>query len=69
MKRIWETLTPYRDLSQTPEEIADQAVDAIRAGRFSVFPFAPSIGAVRERFEAVLDGRALGLYVPDPTTS
>jgi len=69
MKRIWGTLTPYRDLSQTPEEIADQAVDAVRDGRFSVFPFAPSRDAVRERFEAVLDGRALGLYVPDPTTS
>jgi NAD(P)-dependent dehydrogenase (short-subunit alcohol dehydrogenase family) len=66
MKRIWSTLTPYRDLSQTPAEIADQAVDAVRDGRFSVFPFAPSRDAVRERFEAVLDGRSLGLYVPDP---
>jgi NAD(P)-dependent dehydrogenase (short-subunit alcohol dehydrogenase family) len=68
-KRIWSTLTPYRDLSQTPEEIADHAVDAVRDGRFSVFPFAPSRDAVRERFEAVLDGRTLGLYVPDPTAS
>jgi hypothetical protein len=41
----------------------------VRDGRFSVFPFAPSRAAVRERFEAVLDGRSLGLYVPDPTTS
>ena len=67
LRRIWATLTPYRDLSQAPEEIADLAVDAVRDGRFSVFPFTPSVAAVRERFEAVLDGRALGLYVPDPT--
>jgi NAD(P)-dependent dehydrogenase (short-subunit alcohol dehydrogenase family) len=65
MRRIWSTLSPYRDLSQTPEEIADRAVDAVVAGRFSVFPFAPSTAAVRARFEAVLEGRSLGLYVPD----
>jgi NAD(P)-dependent dehydrogenase (short-subunit alcohol dehydrogenase family) len=69
MRRIWTALAPTRGLSQQPEEIADLAVDAVRAGRFSVFPFAPSRDAVRERFEAVLDGRSLGLYVPDPTTS
>ena len=69
MKRIWGALTPTRGLSQAPEEIADQAIDAVRDGRFSVFPFAPSRDAVRERFEAVLDGRSLGLYVPDPTAS
>jgi NAD(P)-dependent dehydrogenase (short-subunit alcohol dehydrogenase family) len=67
LQRIWATLTPYRDLSQTPEEVADLAVDAVRDGRFSVFPFEPSVAAVRARFEAVLDGRPLGLYVPDPT--
>jgi NAD(P)-dependent dehydrogenase (short-subunit alcohol dehydrogenase family) len=69
MKRIWDALTPTRGLSQAPEDIADQAIDAVRHGRFSVFPFAPSRDAVRERFEAVLDGRSLGLYVPDPTVS
>jgi NAD(P)-dependent dehydrogenase (short-subunit alcohol dehydrogenase family) len=66
MRRIWATLAPTRHLSQAPEEIADQAIDAVVTGRFSVFPFGPSVAAVRDRFEAVLDGRALGLYLPDP---
>ena len=65
MQRIWAALAPTRWLSQTADEIADQLVDAIRDGRFSVFPFAPSVAAVRDRFEAVLDGRPLGLYVPN----
>jgi CobQ-like glutamine amidotransferase family enzyme/NAD(P)-dependent dehydrogenase (short-subunit alcohol dehydrogenase family) len=66
MRRIWSTLAPTRHLAQTPEQVADLAVDAVVAGRFSVFPFGPSVAAVRDRFEAVLDGRALGLYLPDP---
>jgi NAD(P)-dependent dehydrogenase (short-subunit alcohol dehydrogenase family) len=64
MQAVWRKLATYRDIAQPPEEVATQTLDAVKAGRFSVFPFAPAIDAVRARFETVLAGDVLGLYQP-----
>ncbi len=64
MQALWGKLAAYREIAQTADEVAAQTVDAVKADRFSVFPFPPSIDAVRARFEAVLGGDVLGLYQP-----
>lgn len=51
--------------TQQPDAVAALALDAIAAGRFSVFPYEPSIEAVRRRIDTVLDGGVPGFYLPD----
>lgn len=64
MQALWGKLAGYREIAQTADDVAAQTVDAVKADRFSVFPFPPSMDAVRARFEAVLAGEVLGLYQP-----
>jgi NAD(P)-dependent dehydrogenase (short-subunit alcohol dehydrogenase family) len=64
MRSISARLGGIMDTAQQPDTIAAMAIDAVKTGRFSVFPYAPSRDAVRERFERVLDGEVMGFYLP-----
>ena len=64
MRHVGARLAGVKDTSQTPDVVATMALDAIAQDRFSVFPFEPSKAAIRERFETVLDGEVMGMYLP-----
>lgn len=65
MRSVSARLGGIMDTAQQPDTIASMAIDAVKSGRFSVFPYEPSKAAVRERFERVLDGEIMGFYLPD----
>ncbi len=64
MRHVGERLAAVKDTSQEPELVAAMALDAVAHDRFSVFPFEPSKAAIRARFETVLDGDVMGMYLP-----
>ena len=64
MRSVSKRLGGIMDTAQQPDTIASMAIDAVKSGRFSVFPYEPSKAAVRERFERVLDGEVMGFYLP-----
>jgi hypothetical protein len=53
-----------KDVALTAVEVADIVVDAVKAGRFAVFPYEPSRDALQARVDKLLDGDVLGLYLP-----
>ena len=64
MQQVAGRLGSWSDTTQGPEEIADLALAAIRVGRFAVFPYAPSMDAVRRRIDTILDGGVMEFYLP-----
>jgi hypothetical protein len=64
MRSIGSRLAGVKNTAQDAPTVAALALDAIRQGRFAVFPFAPSVPAIRERFETVLDGGVMGFFLP-----
>ena len=65
MASVSARLGTWSHTTQDPDEIAVLALDAIRSGRFAVFPYAPSTDAVRRRIDAVIAGDVLGIHLPD----
>jgi NAD(P)-dependent dehydrogenase (short-subunit alcohol dehydrogenase family) len=65
IRSIGARLAPMRSSAQDAEHIASLAIDAVKSNRFGVFPFEPSVPAVRERIDAVLDGRLTGFFSPN----
>lgn len=61
---LWRELAPMREHTQSADDVAAMTLDAVAAGRFAVFPFEPSLDAVRASTDALLAGRVLGLYLP-----
>jgi hypothetical protein len=64
MRDVWSKLASMKDVALTAVEVADIVVDAVKAGRFAVFPYEPSRDALRARVDKLLDGDVLGLYLP-----
>jgi len=64
MRSVSARLGAVKNTAQDPDTVANLAIDAVKAGRFSVFPFEPSKAAIRERVERVLDGEVMGFYLP-----
>lgn len=51
--------------TQTPDDVARLALDAVAEGHFAVFPYEPSKDAARARIEAVLSGGIGEFYLPE----
>jgi len=64
LRSVSARLGAVKGTAQDADTVANLAVDAVKTGRFSVFPFEQSKDAIRERFENVLDGRVMGFYLP-----
>jgi hypothetical protein len=64
MRDVWSKLASMKDVALTAVEVADIVVDAVKEGRFAVFPYEPSRDALRARVDKLLDGDVLGLYLP-----
>ena len=64
MQDVWSKLASMKDVALTAVDVADIVVDAVKAGRFAVFPYEPSREALRARVDRLLDGDVLGLYLP-----
>jgi len=64
MRDVWSKLASMKDVALTAVEVADIVVDAVKAGRFAVFPYEPSRDALQARVDKLLDGDVLGLYLP-----
>ena len=67
MRDVWSKLASMKEVTLTAVEVADIVVDAVKAGRFAVFPYEPSKDALRARVDRLLDGDVLGLYLPGQT--
>lgn len=64
MRAVWAKLATMQSVAQSADDVAALAIAAIKADRFAVFPYAPSTEGVRQRFETLLDGGVMGLYLP-----
>jgi NAD(P)-dependent dehydrogenase (short-subunit alcohol dehydrogenase family) len=64
MRGVFATMSGARDLTQEPREIADATIDAVLADRFAVFPMSSSRDAVRQRFEALIEGDLPAQWIP-----
>jgi NAD(P)-dependent dehydrogenase (short-subunit alcohol dehydrogenase family) len=64
MRDVWSKLGSMQDVALTAVDVAGTVIDAIKAGRFAIFPYEPSRDALRARVESLLDGDVLGLYLP-----
>jgi len=64
MHDVWSKLASMKDVALTADVVADIVVDAVKEGRFAVFPYEPSRDALRARVDKLLDGDVLGLYLP-----
>jgi NAD(P)-dependent dehydrogenase (short-subunit alcohol dehydrogenase family) len=64
MRDVWSKLGSMQDVALTAVDVADTVIDAIKAGRFAIFPYEPSRDALRARVESLLGGDVLGLYLP-----
>jgi NAD(P)-dependent dehydrogenase (short-subunit alcohol dehydrogenase family) len=64
MRDVWSKLASMKDVALTAVEVADIVVDAVKDGRFAIFPYEPSRDALRARVDMLLDGDVLGLYLP-----
>jgi NAD(P)-dependent dehydrogenase (short-subunit alcohol dehydrogenase family) len=64
MHDVWSKLSSMKDVALTAPDVADIIIDAVKAGRFAVFPYEPSRDALRARVDKLLDGDVLGLYLP-----
>lgn len=64
LRSVSSRLGAVKNTAQDPDTVANLTIDAVKAGKFSVFPFEPSKAAIRERFERVLAGEVMGFYLP-----
>jgi NAD(P)-dependent dehydrogenase (short-subunit alcohol dehydrogenase family) len=64
MRAVGARLAGVKGTAQDAPTVAALALDAVKQGRFAVFPFEPSKPAIRERFETVLDGGVMGFFLP-----
>lgn len=63
-RSISAKLGTWGDTTQTADDVASLALDAVARGQFAVFPYEPSRDAVRGRIEAILDGGIADFYLP-----
>ena len=64
MRDVWAKLASMQDVALTAVDVADIVIDAVKAGRFAIFPYEPSRDALRARVDSLLGGDVLGLYLP-----
>lgn len=64
MRMVWSKLASMQDVALTASDVARIVIDAVLAGEFAVFPYAPSRDALTARVDALLAGDLLGLYLP-----